>query len=192
MGWASLSARGREKCPQAVQSHVRRSSKKVRVRDSCNALRPMAIGSGCVERCRARSSLEPGVKPFLRDCGVAGLAVEVVVGLSERVGGLLEQSFAFRTSRWSWLKWPRAWGPIGRFHLVGDHVNQVAPFRDAGGELLEMCIELYPCLVVLHGVSRYARQGVSHVVAQNLRELSASFDHVGCRGVAARVVDFHR
>ena len=118
---------------------------------------------------------------------MAGLAVEVIVGLRDRVGSLQEQSFAFRTGRWSWLKRPRARGPIVRFHLVGGRVNQVAPFADAGGELLEMCKELYPCLIALRGVSRHA-----HVVAQDLRKLSASFNHVGCRGVAAHVADFHR
>ena len=47
---------------------------------------PDGDGGGCVERCRARSPLEPGYEPVLRDLGMAGLAVKVVVGLSERVG----------------------------------------------------------------------------------------------------------
>ena len=149
-------------------------------------------GGVCVKRRQARSSLEPGVEPFSRDRGVARLAVKLVVGLGERVGGLQEQSFAFRAGRWSWLEWPRTWRPIGRFHLVGGHVNQVAPFADARGELFEMCVELYPCLVALQSIGRQARQGVGHVVAQDLRELSASFSHVCRRGVSAHVADFHR
>ena len=161
-----LSARRRDTRPQAVQSHARRSSRKVRVCDPCKALRPMAIGA-CAWRV-AEHGPRSGVEPLLRDSGMKGLVMEVTVGLGERVGGLLEQTLAF----WSRLKWSRAWRAIGRLHLVGGHVYQVAPLTDTGGELLEMCIEQYPC-------SRQARQCV---VAQDLRDLSTLFNHVGRRG----------
>ena len=73
--------------------------------------------------------------------------MEMVVGLRANVSGLQKQTFSFRACRWSWLGWPRARRPLGWFHLEGGHFSQVAPFKDAGGELLEMCIGLYPSLL---------------------------------------------
>ena len=86
-------------------------------------------GNVCFERCWARSSMEPGGEPFLRDRGVARFPVEMVVGLRERVSGLQEQMFAFRACWWSWLGWSCAWMPLCWFHLVGVRMQEATCSR---------------------------------------------------------------
>ena len=67
---------------------------------------------------------------------------------------------------------------------MGGHVNQVAPLTDAGGELLEMCIVLYPCLVALHGVGLSVCLSVSVSVCVSVSvSLSASVSVSVCVSV---------
>ena len=54
-----------------------------------------------------------------------------------------------------------------------------------------MCVKEYLRLVALQRIGRHARQGVGHVVAQDLWEFGAPFDHIGCSGMAAHVAHFH-
>ena len=70
------------------------------------------------------------------------------------------------------------------------HVDQMAPFADGGGELFEMSVELYLCLVTLQGIDLHARQGVGHVDARTSGAERLVLSRLPWRGCL--VADFHR
>ena len=124
---------------------------------------PDGDGDVCVEHCWTRALLQLSVETVLRDTGVAGLAVVMVVGPGERVCRLLEQPLTFRSSLQSFSRDALCW-----FHLVCGQVYQMAPLPKRRSKLLEMCVKEYLRLVALQRIGRHARQSVGHVVAQNL------------------------
>ena len=104
---------------------------------------------------------------------------------------LLEQPLTLRSSLRSRLAWSFSRGSLCWFHLVCGQVYQMAPLPNRRSKLLEMCVKEYLRLVALQRIGRHARQGASHFVAQDLWEMGASFDHIGCSCMAAHVTYFH-